>query len=622
MPSRNNEDDAEDLIIGKIDLGESTGMKGNAFAQVKSVEVKKSKKENTVLLESMTVLFPESKVTAILGPSGSGKTTLLNFVTGTLEDSLTAEGVVQLSGRMGFVPQDDRLHGFYTCRTYVNHYSNLTGAQNNFANARHAMELLLSLGMDAHADTIVGDMFRKGLSGGQKRRLSVALEALSSPETLFLDEPTSGLDSESAYHVMKFLSAYAKGSGRRVIMTIHQPSSFVWKMLDNVVLLSKGKLMYQGPRSKIESFFAKNGYPCPKKYNPADHYVSLVNDEFIMHQKTVDEWAECFEIWQEDQTLQGDLELAIRSSASFPRAPTSENGSDEKFILTTVVPCSRGSTSLVLYELTKRYLVNLYRNPGILGTRLVMYSMLSLVIGILFFDLESKTSQNSVMARISLLFYCVSFFVFMSVAAVPFAVIERGIVEKEVRNGYYHPACFQAAQAVASLPGTLLLATATSAITLSMTNLRDFSGYLLNMFLALNCAEALAQLMAHVVPHYIIGIALIAGVYGMFMLLQGFMMVPSEFPSWLEWTHYVPFHTYSWRSFMTGEFGGDDISFKSDQFPTGQSVLDFYEIGNINQTNDMIVLVCYAIFIHLISFAVLHWKFIRHKRNQVTVELP
>ena len=104
------------------------------------------------------------------------------------------------------------------------------------------------MGLDKHADTIVGDVFRKGLSGGQQRRLSVALEALSSPETLFLDEPTSGLDSESAYHVMKFLRSYARHGNRRVILTIHQPSSFVWEMLDNIVLLSKGYLVYQGAR--------------------------------------------------------------------------------------------------------------------------------------------------------------------------------------------------------------------------------------------------------------------------------------------------------------------------------------------------------------------------------------
>ena len=425
----------------------------------------------------------------------------------------------------------------------------------------------------------------------------------------------TGLDAESAYQVMKFLAKYAEGSGRRVIITIHQPSSFVWRMLHNIVLLSKGKLMYQGPRSKIEPFFAKNGFPCPKKFNPADHYVSLVNDEFVLHEKSVDEWAEAFEEWQEDQTQNDDLQSAIVVSSSFQQSP-SEAGTR---ILTTVLPSSRGRVHVVLFELTRRYLWNLICNPGILGTRVVMYSMLSLMIGILFFDLEDNTSHASVMSRIALLFYSVAFFVFMSVAALPFAVIERGIVEKEVRNGYYHPACFQFTQAIASVPGTFLLALMTTSITLAMTDLRNFRAYFINMFLALNCAEALAQLASHMVPHFIIGIALIAGVYGMFMLLQGFMLVPSEFPSWLEWLHYVPFHTYSWRSFMVNEFGGD-VHFDSAQFPTGEAVLDQYEISNVNQTTDMFILLGYGLFIHFLSFVVLHLKFVRHKRNQVTIE--
>lgn len=171
--------------------------KGNGFAHVDYVKVKNNKLDQEhYLLHSMNILFPESKVTAIFGPSGSGKSTLLNFVTGSLENDLTAEGVVHLNGKMGFVPQDDRLHGFYTCRSYVEHYSRLTGATDNFANAQDSKDLLVSLGMDGHADTIVGDIFRKGLSGGQKRRLSIALEALSSPETLCLDEPTSGEKKE------------------------------------------------------------------------------------------------------------------------------------------------------------------------------------------------------------------------------------------------------------------------------------------------------------------------------------------------------------------------------------------------------------------------------------------
>jgi len=579
-----------------------------------------------------------------MGPSGSGKTTLLNFVTGNISGGLKADGHVQLNGQMGFVPQQDHLHGFYTCRSYMRHYTRLVGLDDNVATAKLSMDLLIGLGLDKHADTIVGDLFRKGLSGGQQRRLSVALEALSSPETLFLDEPTSGLDSESAYQVMKFLDSYARASGRRVILTIHQPSSFIWKMIDNVVLLSKGKLMYQGPRSQMESFFAQNGSPCPPEYNPADHYVTVVNDEFTLHEKSVEAWADAFEQWQKLGGMKDDVELALNRSdpATAPSGtsilrsmrtnsirstviPSSRANAlvavRRNSIRSTVIPSSRANALVAVFELTRRYLLNLWLNPGILGTRVIMYSMLSGLIGMLFWDLESSTSYASVQSRIALLFYCVSFFVFMSVAAVPFAVMERGIVEKEVRNGYYHPAIFQAAQSIASIPGTFVLALITTVITVSMTGLRAPIWYFLNTLLALNCAEGMAQLVSHIVPHFIIGIALIAGLYGMFMLLPGFVIVPSEFPSWLGWTYNIAFHTYSWRSFMFNEFSGDDMKFDSVEFPTGMDVLRLYEIEDVDPTFDMIVLVGYAVVINLVSFLVLHVKYVSHNTKQVTTEV-
>jgi ABC-type multidrug transport system permease subunit len=431
--------------------------------------------------------------------------------------------------------------------------------------------------------------------------------------SIILVEPTSGLDSESAYHVMKFLDEYAKVSGRRVILTIHQPSSFIWQMIDNVVLLSKGKLMYQGPREEIEAFFSKHGSPCPPEYNPADHYVAMVNDEFRVHPMSVDEWEIAFNEWNvENLSSRKELELVIGGSTDLSNSPARRLSTTE----TTALPSSRGNSYQAALELTRRYLVNLYRNPGIIGTRVIMYAMLSIAIGTMFYDLGGKNTYSSIISRAALMFYCVSFFVFMSIAAVPFAMIERGIVEKEVRNGYYHPAIYQISQTIASIPGTFLLALITTAITLSMTNLRAPLWYFLNIFLVLNCAEALAHLVSHLVQHFVIGIAIIAGIYGIFMLLPGFILVPSDFPGWLTWTYNIAFHTYSWRSLMYNEFSGD-VVFDSVEFPTGMDVLKFYEIEDVNPASDMIVLLIYAVIINAISIIVLFTKNVRHKGKQV-----
>ena len=182
------------------------------------------------ILHNFHADFPEGCVTALMGPSGAGKTTLLDFLTGMLGDSVHASGQVALPDNDAYVPQDDRLHGFYTCQMYMEHYARLVGMKplidccssrkndddkggngggssdveapqdnsqqqhpsgTNNENVQELITTILSeVGLLAQRNTVVGGMFKRGLSGGQKRRLSVALEALSSPLNLFLDEPT------------------------------------------------------------------------------------------------------------------------------------------------------------------------------------------------------------------------------------------------------------------------------------------------------------------------------------------------------------------------------------------------------------------------------------------------
>jgi ABC-type multidrug transport system permease subunit len=102
---------------------------------------------------------------------------------------------------------------------------------------------------------------------------------------------------------------------------------------------------------------------------------------------------------------------------------------------------------------------------------------------------------------------------------------------------------YQISQGICSIPGAAILAFLVSLLIITMTKLNDPLWYFLNMFLALVVAEALAQLVSHVVPHFIIGMALLAGMFGFFMLFQGFMLVPSKFPNWLRWVYNVAFHT-------------------------------------------------------------------------------
>jgi len=512
---------------------------------------------------------------------------------------------VHLPGLTSFVPQDDRLHGFFTVKSYMRHYARLShvGLPSDQLDAK-IDELISQLGLTEQQGTIVGDLFLKGLSGGQIRRLSIALEALSSPDNFILDEPTSGLDAESALQVMEFLRGYARGAaGRRVVLTIHQPSTFIWERIDNVVLLSKGMIVYEGARTMMEKFFASCGHPTPPLWNCADHYVTMVNDEFRDHVKSVHEWVDLYSEWEKNHGLCGETNSAVVRD----KAARSKSVQEVSHLIQN--KAQRSSSFMASFELTYRYFLNLWFNPGILFTRVAMYSMLAGMVGGLFWKLGERTDYESILSRTAVSFYCVAFFIFMSVAVLPFTVIERDIVDKEVKNGYYHPIAYQVAQGLASIPAAALLAGLVTMIIILMLDFQDPHWYFLNMFLALICAEALAQLVSHVVPHFVIGMALIAGLFGFFMLFQGFMIIPSDFPDRLKWTYYIAFHTYSWRNFMKTEFTGL-IFDEGSPFATGEDVLKFYEIEDVDRNFDMCVLAGYAVVLHLFSFIVLH---IRHQ---------
>jgi len=587
----------------------------DGYALIKSVKTRKGK----TLLDGMNLLFPEGSVTAILGPSGAGKSTLLSVLTDSLSTNSTAEANVHLPGHSSFVPQDDRLHGFFTVKSYMQHYARLSGMKLSKQELEKKIDgLLAQLGLTEQKGTNVGDIFLKGLSGGQKRRLSVALEALTDPQNLFLDEPTSGLDAESALQVMEFLKTYARGAtGRRVILTIHQPSSFIWKIIDNVILLAKGKLMFEGSRTNMEGFFAQHDHPTPKEWNPADHYVTMVNDEFRDHYASVDDWAKWYTQWQAKNHLGGP-----NSSAFFQPPKRAQNDRTKSMVgaaLKGEVKTQRTNSFIAVWPLLYRYFLNLWFNPGILGTRIAMYSMLALMVGGLFWELGDRNDYESIQSRIAVLFYCVAFFIFMSVAVLPFTVMERGIVDKEVLNGYYHPISYQVAQGIATIPAAGVLAGLTSVIVVLMLKLQDGWWYFLNMFLALCTSEALTQLVSHVVPHFVIGMAGVAGLFGFFMLFMGFMVIPSDFPSGLRWTYDIAFHTYSWRSFMVTEFQGREFD-ASPPFQSGRAVLEFYEIEDTNRTNDMIVLACYALGLHILSFIVLHIRYSFFKGKIVKIQ--
>eukprot|EP00640_Fibrocapsa_japonica_P002006 CAMPEP_0113935530 /NCGR_PEP_ID=MMETSP1339-20121228/2676_1 /TAXON_ID=94617 /ORGANISM="Fibrocapsa japonica" /LENGTH=542 /DNA_ID=CAMNT_0000937729 /DNA_START=284 /DNA_END=1912 /DNA_ORIENTATION=- /assembly_acc=CAM_ASM_000762 len=536
---------------------------------------------------------------ALMGPSGSGKTTLLDGLASRLGKGEIL-GDILINGKSrddsfmrlcGYVSQEDSLMGVFTVRESLNFTASLVYPPSKKTERDQAVARTLKhMGLESAADTVVGDIFRKGLSGGQKRRLSIGLVLLTNPSLILLDEPTSGLDSASALGIVKRLKTLA-GYGHTVICTIHQPSSQVFSMFDQLGLLSSGRTVYMGPNSSAVNYFRNAGHDCPTYANPADYFVGLINPDFKGH-VDVEQLAQAFERSTELETIKADIDNAIKDHAQ------SEPLSVAKY------QTSRLWQFLVL---SKRNMENNVRNPGIYGVRLVMYLMLSFFIGFMFWDLGSGKGQADINSRTALNFYVAAFLIFMSIAVIPFFIEIRATFLRERLNGNYSVLPFALSNFVCSLPGIFLISLLSSILVVFPAGLNNFAIFLTTLFLSLVTAESLCNVISVLVPHYMIGIALTAAFYGFFMLCEGFMIVKSDIPPWFIWGHWMAIHTYSFRVFMYNEFHDID-SFDSADMPSGDAVLKIYDMENADIGMDLFALVVYTVLLQIIFACLLQFR--------------
>ncbi|KAK6592492.1 ABC transporter [Botrytis cinerea] len=251
------------------------------------------KQPTKTILNPVTATFQAGVLNVIMGPSGSGKTSLLNAMALRLRNSIGTK--YRPSGDMTFngaVPSDSVIRSVccYVCQDDDALLSSLTVRETlHFAaglrlpsfmtkeqKTRRAEDVLLKMGLKDCADNLIGSDLIKGISGGEKRRVTIAVQILTDPRVLLLDEPTSGLDAFTASSIMEVLQGLAQ-EGRTLILTIHQSRSDTFKHFGSVLLLARGGFpVYAGKGSDMISHFDNLGHPCPTTTNPADFALDLI----------------------------------------------------------------------------------------------------------------------------------------------------------------------------------------------------------------------------------------------------------------------------------------------------------------------------------------------------------
>ncbi|KAJ5771889.1 hypothetical protein N7520_002418 [Penicillium odoratum] len=203
-----------------------------------------------------------SSLTGIMGPSGSGKR-------------------YHFPALIGFVPQDDIVHPHLTVFENILHSARvrLRGTLNDAAIKERVDIVVDGLGLRKIKHSVVGSELRRVISGGERKRVSIALELVAAPQVLVLDEPTSGLDAQAALSLMELLRLFSR-KGLTVISVVHQPRVEIFEALDNLLILESGECVYSGKALKAQQYFEAQGYTFHPNLNSADLIIDIVSGKF------------------------------------------------------------------------------------------------------------------------------------------------------------------------------------------------------------------------------------------------------------------------------------------------------------------------------------------------------
>lgn len=243
------------------------------------------------ILSDISGSVNSGEMVAILGASGAGKTTLLNILSARLSSVGTLFGKVLFHNRprdpqtwkrtVGFVEQDDVMLGHLTVEETLDYAARMRLPDKLYTaeqKKQRVQDTIQMLRLQTCKDTRIGTANTRGVSGGERKRTSIGTELVSDVSLLLLDEPTSGLDAYAAYSVVEHLRTTTQQRGLSCLMTIHQPSWALLKLMDRVQLLTRGKVYFEGPPGDMLAWFDAVGYHVPEGANPADYYITIAEN--------------------------------------------------------------------------------------------------------------------------------------------------------------------------------------------------------------------------------------------------------------------------------------------------------------------------------------------------------
>ncbi|ESQ30337.1 hypothetical protein EUTSA_v10011282mg [Eutrema salsugineum] len=596
------------------------------------------------LLNGVNGCGEPNRILAIMGPSGSGKSTLLDALAGRLAGNVVMSGKVLVNGKKrrldfgasAYVTQEDVLLGTLTVResiAYSAHLrlpSKLTRKEiNDIVEAT-----ITEMGLQDCSDRTIGNWHMRGISGGEKKRLSIALEVLTKPSLLFLDEPTSGLDSASAFFVVQILRNIAS-DGKTVISSIHQPSGEVFALFDDLLLLSGGETVYFGEAKSATKFFGEAGFPCPSKRNPSDHFLRCVNSDFdditatlVESRRIHDSSFSLYQLHETSNTLDplDDIPTAEIKTILVRKFKCSDYAAASRARVQDITSIkglvnerknrSRTNWWKQLRILTQRSFINMSRDLGYYWIRIAVYIVLAICVGSVFFNIGKN--HTNVMNTAACGGFMAGFMTFMSIGGFQSFIEEMKVFSRERLNGHYGVAVYTVSNFLSSLPFIILMCLATTSITNYMVKFQPSASHFfyncLDLISAIATVESCMMMIASLVPNFLMGVIIGAGYIGVMVLSAGFFRLFPDLPM-VFWRYPVSYINYgAWA--LQGAFKNEMIGVEYDSplplVPKMKGELILETVLGINPTQSkwldlgvvMMILIAYRLFF----FAILKFK--------------
>ncbi|GLJ09395.1 hypothetical protein SUGI_0108540 [Cryptomeria japonica] len=586
----------------------------------------KAGKTMRFLLTNVSGEAKSGRLLAIMGPSGSGKTTLLNVLAGQLVASprLHLMGRLYVNGnpfssashKIAYVTQEDLFFSQLTVRETLSlaaelQLSKLTTSEDR---EKYVDDLLYRLGLVSCADSIVGDAKVRGISGGEKKRLSVACELIASPSVIFADEPTTGLDAFQAEKVMETLQKLAQ-DGHTVVCSIHQPRGSIYLKFDDLILLSEGAVVYAGPaKEEPLSYFSKLGFVCDEHVNPAEFFADLISIDYSSHQseesshKRIDYLVEVFAKKSAEET-DGSLNLDMQTTKIF-RAP-------QKF-----VSPHKGGWWKQFRLLLKRAWMQATRDGPTNKVRARMSVASALIFGSIFWRMG--LSQTSIQDRMGLL----------QVAAINTAMAaltktvgvfpkERAIVDRERAKGSYAVGPYLISKLLAEIPvgaafpllfGTILYPMAR----LHPTLLR-FGKFSTIVTVESFAASAMGLTVGAMVPTTEAAMALGPSLMTVFLVFGGYYVNSENTPVVFRWIPRISLIRWAFQALCMNEFNGLQFEKQhSFDLETGEQVLERLSFSGSSVGNSLVQEGRIVLFWYWMTYVLLKTK----KPKYQSLEIP